>query len=129
LPPFVDVPLQGGCRFDGWREFLVTGADVETRRVSADGHAAHVAKGRVHYLGGRPDAETTRVIVGELLRDAGLEPRELHRDIRIRDNGDIRYVFNYGPETVDVLNLVDTGSVLFGETQLAPRGVLAIRKT
>ncbi|MCK5746810.1 MAG: beta-galactosidase, partial [Oricola sp.] len=50
LPPFVDVPLQGGCRFDGWREFLVTGADVETRRVSADGHAAHVAKGRVHYL-------------------------------------------------------------------------------
>jgi len=41
----------------------------------------------------------------------------------------MRYVFNYGPETVDVLNLVDTGSVLFGETQLAPRGVLAIRKT
>ena len=64
-----------------------------------------------------------------VLREAGLEPRELHRDIRIRDNGDMRYVFNYGPETVDVLNLVDTGSVLFGETQLAPRGVLAIRKT
>ena len=128
LPPFVDVPLQGGGRFDGWREFLETGEDVETRRVSEDGHAAHVAMERVHYLGGRPDADTAKIIVAELLREAGLEPRELHRDIRIRDNGDMRYVFNYGPETVDILDLVDTKAVLFGETQLAPRDVLAFRK-
>lgn len=128
LPPFVDVPLEGGGRFDGWREFLVPGSGVDIRRMSEDGHAAHVRHGRVHYLGGRPDAETAKSIVGELLREAGIETVDLHRDIRVRDNGGIRYVFNYGPETVDVGMLADSADVLFGDKQLGPRDVLAIRR-
>ena len=53
---------------------------------------------------------------------------DLHRDIRIRDNGAVRYVFNYGPETVDVGDLAEGRQVLFGETALPPRGVLALAR-
>lgn len=128
LPPFVDVPLQGGGRFDGWRDFLVLGDNLTTHRVSGDGHDAHVSQGRVHYLGGRPDAETAKAVIGELLREAGVEVLDLHRDTRVRDNGSVRYVFNYGPETVDVGEIAGGAEVLFGDTLLGPRGVLALRR-
>lgn len=128
LPPFVDVPIaEGGC-FVGWREFPVFGAGVESRRVSEDGHAAHVFQGRMHYLAGRPDAETARAVVGDLLHEAGIETLDLHRDIRVRDNGGIRYVFNYGPEAVDTGDIVGDAEVLFGQARLGPRGVLALRR-
>ncbi|GAB4354059.1 MAG: beta-galactosidase [Oricola sp.] len=128
LPPFVCVPLEGGGRFEGWREFLVPGPGVETRRVSEDGHEAHVAQGRIHYLGGRPDEDAAKAVVGELLGEAGIAMLELHRDIRVRDNGGIRFVFNYGPETVEVSDIVGGREVLFGEVRLGPRGVLAVRR-
>ncbi|WP_457938360.1 beta-galactosidase [Mesorhizobium sp. 10J20-29] len=127
IPPFVDVPLEGGGRFTGWREFLVLGRDVETVRSSVDRHAAHVKFGSVHYLGGRPDAETAGTIVGELLQQAGVETLDLHRDIRVRDNGDVRYVFNYGPETVDVSKVVGEAEVLLGKSLLAARELVAFR--
>jgi beta-galactosidase len=129
IPPFVDVPLEGGGRFTGWREFLVPGEGVETVRSSADGHAAHVRRGRVHYLGGRPDAGTALAIAGELLQQAGVETLDLPRDIRVRDNGGVRYVFNYGPDTVDVSALTKDAEALFGEAVLAPREVLALKRT
>lgn len=128
LPPFVDVPLEGGGRFDGWREFLVPGPRTEIRRVSADGQPAQVSQGKAHYLGGRPDAATAKAIVGDLLTEAGVERLDLHRDVRVRDNGAIRYVFNYGPETVDVSAIVGAARVLFGSARLEPRGVIAVRR-
>ncbi len=129
IPPFVDVPLQGGGKFEGWREFLVAGDAVQTVRHSLDGHAAHLANGRIHYLGGRPDRELAKAIVGELLAQAGIEAHTLHDDVRIRNNGAVRFIFNYGPETLDVANIVGDAEILFGKSMLEPRGVLAVRRT
>jgi beta-galactosidase len=127
LPPFANVPLADGGRFDGWREFLVPGDGVVTKRAATDGHPAHVAQGRAHYLGGRPDEETAKAIMDEILREAGIETLGLHRDIRVRDNGAVRYVFNYGPEPVDVADILDGAQTLFGTTVLPPREVAAFR--
>ncbi|WP_193178561.1 beta-galactosidase [Oricola nitratireducens] len=127
LPPFASVPLADGGRFDGWREFLVPGNGVVTKRAATDGHPAHVAQGRVHYLGGRPDEETAKAITDEILQEAGIETLDLHRDIRVRDNGAVRYVFNYGPEPVDVADIFDGAQTLFGTTVLPPREVAAFR--
>ncbi|TCD16328.1 beta-galactosidase [Oricola cellulosilytica] len=128
LPPFVDVPLAEGGRFNGWREFVMPGEGVKAVRMSKDGYAAHLTNGRIHYLAGRPDEETAKAVVGELLRQAGVEALDLHRDIRVRDNGGVRYVFNYGPDSVDVSGIAGEGEILFGETVLAPRAVLAFRR-
>jgi beta-galactosidase len=125
LPPIVDVPLQNGGSFDGWREFLVPGEGVEVARTSIDGHAAQLRSGRVSYLGGRPNDELALTIVGEMLAQAGVDAAPLPEGVRIRDNGNIRFVINYGDEPADVSALVAGRDLLFGQQPLAAREVLA----
>jgi len=127
-PPFAPVPLDNGAAFEGWREFVRHGDDVTVEARCADGHPAHLSKGHVHYLAGRPDGALADSLVRRVLSDAGIAPLDMHRDVRIRDNGAIRYVFNYGPEPVDVSQWTRVGDVLLGETMLAPRGVAAVRR-
>ncbi len=127
LPPFADVAMAGEGAFQGWREFLVSGEGVETVRVSQDGHAAQVSQGGVTYLGGRPDPILAAAVIGEALTAAGIEATMLHRDIRIRDNGKIRFILNYGPETVDVSDLIHGRAVLMGQSPLPPHDLLVIQ--
>ncbi|MCO6187674.1 beta-galactosidase [Rhizobium sp. L1K21] len=127
IPPFVDVPLSEGGAFQGWREFLVPGEGVETVRTSQDGHAAQLSQGRVSYLGGRPDPELAASVIGELLAKTGIEGKRLHRDVRIRDNGKVRFIFNYGPETVDVGDVLEGREVLIGQNPLGPHDLIAVR--
>lgn len=127
-PPFAPVALDNGTMFEGWREFVRHGDDVTVQARCADGHPAHLVKGRVHYLAGRPDARLADSVVRRVLADAGIAPLDLHRDVRIRDNGAIRYLFNYGPEPVDVSPWTGKGDALLGETPLEPRGVMAVRR-
>ena len=128
VPPFADIPLAEGGSLQGWREFLTAGDGVRVLRSSTDRHAAHLASGNVHYLGGRPDEEAALAVIGDVLAQAGIETSNLHNDIRIRDNGRVRYVFNYGPETVDVGDLTAGHAVLFGANPLEPRQVLALAR-
>ncbi|MEX0954524.1 MAG: beta-galactosidase [Rhizobiaceae bacterium] len=125
LPPFVDIPLADNGRFVRWREFLVPGEGVETVRSSRDGHAAQLSSGKTDYLGGWPDDATALAVIGEIAVRAGIETIALHHDIRIHDNGGVRYVFNYGPEAVDVTEITGERPLLFGNSQLLPRDVLA----
>ena len=67
-------------------------------------------------------------IVRRAMRQAGIEPLDLPQDVRIRDNGSVRYVFNYGPEAVYVSEIAGPGEVLMGDAALPPRGVMALRK-
>ncbi|MEQ8401199.1 MAG: beta-galactosidase [Roseitalea porphyridii] len=128
-PPFAPVALADGTHFEGWREFVRIDAEtVEVELESADGHPAWLVNGRVHYLAGRPGDAMADRVVRRLLADAGLGAHALHRDVRIRDNGDLRHVFNYGPETVDVSGLVEDHAVALGDTALEPRGVLVLRR-
>ncbi len=128
-PPFAPVALADGTRFQGWREFVRIAAEtVRVELESADGHPAWIVNGRVLYLAGRPDEALADNVVRHLMDDAGLTAHALHRDVRIRDNGDLRYVFNYGPETVDVSDLVEDHAIVLGAAALEPRGVLVLRR-
>ncbi|WP_306117307.1 MULTISPECIES: beta-galactosidase [unclassified Roseitalea] len=128
-PPFAPVPLADGTHFEGWREFVrVGGGEVETVLKSQDGHAAHLRCGRIDYLAGRPDAALAETIVRAALARAGLAAIDLPRDVRIRDHGALRYVFNYGPEPATVPDAAMAGTVVLGANPLPPRGVMALRR-
>ena len=116
--------------FETWREFVVAAEDVETIDRTADGEIAFCAdkSGRFHYLAGDPNAAYADRIVGYLCGKAGVRTQRLHRDLRIRDNGPTRYIFNYGPEPVDISHLVDGAPLLIGSTELGPCGIAAFRR-
>ncbi len=125
-PSFAPVMLENGLAFEGWREFLrMRDEAVHLHLASVDGHAAWVSNGPVHYLAGRPDKALADLVVRKLLQEAGLPALDLHRDIRVRDNGSVRFVFNHGPEAVDVSDLLGSAAPLMGSTILAPRDVVA----
>ncbi|MEL6920836.1 MAG: beta-galactosidase trimerization domain-containing protein, partial [Pseudomonadota bacterium] len=127
-PPFAPVHCENTALLEGWREFLRMGDDVTTLVKSLDGYPAHVTNGRVHYIAGRPGPRMADQVVRRALREAGIEPVDMPPDVRIRDNGSTRYIFNYGPEAVYVSELAGPGEVLMGDPALPPCGVMAIRK-
>lgn len=127
-PPFSPVECENRALLEGWREFLTVGEDVDVLVSSVDGYPAHVTNGRVHYIAGRPGPRMADQIVRRAMRQAAIEPLDLPPDVRIRDNGNVRYVFNYGPEAVYVSEIAGPGEVIMGDAALPPRGVLAMRK-
>ena len=112
-------------RFEGWREFLALGPGVETLLSCCDGAPALARQGRGCYLAGRPDEALLAEITQRLLADAGLASLELPQDIRIRDNGETRFAFNYGAQDADISSLVGNAPLLLGDRLLPPCGVAA----
>jgi beta-galactosidase len=131
LPEGVAVPFagRGGPAFERWREFLVPGKDCKVLRKTADGQAALVAAkdGRVRYLGGWPNEALATEMIGAILKEIGLPAAPLHRDLRMRDNGPLRFVFNHGPEPVSIAGLVKGKKLLLGSKTLPSCGVAAYR--
>jgi hypothetical protein len=54
--------------------------------------------GTRRYLAGHPNETFLDDLLRRLIAQAGIPPLDLPEDIRIRDNGAIRFVFNYGRE-------------------------------
>jgi beta-galactosidase len=131
LRPGVRIEAAGsnaGGGFDGWREFLVTGEGAEVEIAASDGEPMLVRSRRTRYLAGRPDRALAEQVVLKLLDAAGVSMLQLHPDVRVRDNGALRYVFNYGPEPVEIADLVGGAELLLGSLKLPPCGVAAFRR-
>jgi beta-galactosidase len=126
--PVAVAGSNGGAAFEGWREFVVPGSGTEAALVSADGEVVLARNAGAFYLAGRPNAQLADAVVRRVLDAAGVAALVIHPDIRIRDNGNVRYVFNYGPEAVDVSSLLDGREPLIGDAQLEPCGVLVFNK-
>ena len=58
-----------------------------------------------------------------MLDAAGIDHAELPRDIRIRDNGNLRYIFNHGPDAINVSRFVGENRLVLGERSLPQCGV------
>ncbi|MDE2018702.1 MAG: beta-galactosidase, partial [Hyphomicrobiales bacterium] len=123
LPPGERVPVAGGGAFEGWREFVEAGAGADVLDVCQDGAPAFVRRGRLHYLAGRPDADLLTRVVDALLAQAGVAGLDLPRDLRIRDRGDLRYVFNFGPDAIDARDVLTGFDMKMGGTEVPPKGV------
>ncbi|MEM0900842.1 MAG: beta-galactosidase [Pseudomonadota bacterium] len=123
-PPFAKLAVEDDLGLvDGWREFGRAGGAVSCRLKDVEGVPSWYQAGRVHYVTVRPDQQLSNHIAREISVEAGLIIYDLHRDVRIRRNGRLRYVFNYGPEAVDVSDLVCADKLVHGTSQLSPRGV------
>jgi beta-galactosidase len=115
--------------FEGWREFLILSDEVETVLASQDGACALARRDNRYYLAGWPDETLLDAVLARLLAEAGVAALTLPRDIRVRDNGALRFVFNYGPEPADISSLLGDAALLLGEKILPPCGVAAFALT
>jgi beta-galactosidase len=129
LRPGTTISVAGthGC-FVQWREILSLGGGVEAVLETDRGEVALARGDRFFYLAGWPDETLLDEILRRLLAHAGVEPLDLHADIRVRDNGALRYVFNYGQEPVDISPLVGEAPLLLGDIILPPCGVTVFRR-
>ena len=118
----------GGQAFVKWQEYAVPGAGVETRLATTGGEAALLVQGRAFYLAGQPNAALAQDVMARLLTAAGLPVLDLPQDIRIRDNGPLRYMFNYGPDAVDIGALAQGAELLLGDVMLGSCGVAVWRR-
>ena len=117
------------CAFETWREFVQPTGPLKVIDRCVDGETAFCSdpEGRVHYLAGQPTAAYASQIVERLCSAAKIRINRLHRDIRMRDNGTVRYIFNYGPDVVDIRQWTEGRPLLLGSDQLEPCGVAAFR--
>jgi beta-galactosidase len=129
LRPGVTIEVAGSRgRFERWREILTLGEGVEPVLATMDDEVALVCSARRFYLAGWPDPAFLDEILARLLERAGLDRLELPETIRVRDHGPLRYVFNYGPEVVDIAPIVGDAHLDLGETCLPPCGVALFRR-
>ncbi|MGJ0394645.1 MAG: beta-galactosidase [Methylocystis sp.] len=128
LRPGAFVKMAGEGAFLRWREFLLLGERVQPELLSDDGETALARSGRVFYLSGWPDDDFLASVLRRVLRAAEIATLDLAENIRIRDNGAMRYIFNYGAEATDVSALIGEETLLLGAPMLEPCGVVAFRR-
>ena len=98
LRPDMGVAVDLGGHVTLWREEIEGTAEVRDR--DHDGRPVTMRTGPLTYLGGWPDPEFLRRILVRACREAGVSTQDLPPDIRIRQAGATRFVFNHGPEAV-----------------------------
>jgi beta-galactosidase len=130
LPEHSPVALASRGEVKCWREFIIAGDTIKVHATTADNEAFHISdeKARVHYITGWADGETYNDLYGALAGQAGLKTLRLHHDIRLRDQGDLRFVFNHGPDAVDVADVLKGYKAIIGTANLEPCGVIVAKK-
>ncbi len=111
-----------------WSETLVLGAEATAEIDGFDGRAVLARSENRFYLAGWPDDALMDQVLERCLAAAGLVGLQLHRDIRVRDNGSWRRIFNYGPEPVDIGALLTDAVLCLGDRVLEPCGVAICRR-
>jgi len=91
------------------------GMDALSRSIQALARS-----GDVFYLSGWPDDELLASVLRRLFQAAQLSTLDLPEDIRVRDNGAMRYIFNYGAEATDVSALIGEETLFRGVRRLMP---------
>lgn len=128
LRPGARIEVENAGAFERWRERLVLGEGAVGELFCADGGAALARADDAFYLAGWPDDALAFSIIRLLLARAQLPALDLPEQIRLRDNGATRYVFNYGSAACDISALIGDSALLLGNASLAPCGVAALRR-
>jgi beta-galactosidase len=130
LRPGVTIAVAGARgRLLHWREIVALGAGVAPILATEGGEVALARRDRIFYLAGWPDETLLDEILIRACELAGVERLGLPPDVRVRDNGALRYVFNHGPEPADISPLVGAAPLLLGDASLPPCGVAAFRRS
>jgi beta-galactosidase len=115
------VETQSGT-FKYWREHAQVGPNAIVEIEGSDNLPALVRQSNLSYICGWPDQNLLQTILTRSAELAKIETCKLPAGIRLRQNGDLTFVFNYGSNERDLKNLVQ-GECVFGDTLLAPCGV------
>lgn len=99
LRPDMPVQVRSGGAVTLWREELEGNATVMDEDM--EGRPITMRQGNLTYLGGWPDPQFLRHILIRACADAGMETIDLPPDIRVREAGATRFVFNHGPDPVE----------------------------
>ncbi len=95
-----------------------------------DGRGVVFAHDRVRYLAAWPDAVLLNRVLSAMAGEAALAVVALPPDVRLRRHGDLSFAFNFGPETIDLSQiLADAGGFDFqlGSKLISPAGVTVWR--
>ncbi len=95
----MQIMVADGGALKLWFEQIETSDEVI--EVTTSGAPALARSGNLSYLAGWPDEVLLSRILTRTAIAAGLSPQVLPQDIRIRDTGKTRFVFNHGPEAVE----------------------------
>jgi beta-galactosidase len=98
LRPDTPEPFADGGHYMLWREQIETTENV--LEADAQNRPLMVRARNLSYLAAWPDAAALRRILTRAATDASLTPQDLPQDIRIRDTGQTRFIFNHGPDPV-----------------------------
>lgn len=123
----IAVDAERGAAFECWHEIVAAGSARTVYRCDDDAPAL-TRHGRAHYLAGLPNATLRDAVLRHVSREAGLEILKLPESVRIRDNGPLRYVFNYGESDADISAIVGDAPLLLGNRRLVPCGVAIINR-
>ena len=95
-----DMPIvaRNGGHVKLWFEHVETAANVT--EATTTGAPILIQSANLSYLAGWPDETLLERILTRAASTADLSPEALPQDIRIRDTGKTRFVFNHGPEPV-----------------------------
>jgi beta-galactosidase len=99
MRPDMPVAVKQGGHVTLWREDLEGSATVLDEDM--EGRPISLQSGNLTYLGGWPDPQLLRHILLRACSDAGVATRDLPPDIRTRQAGTTRFVFNHGPDPVE----------------------------
>ncbi len=99
LRPDMPLAVAGGGHVTLWREEIEGAAEVLDRL--ADGQPVSMRAGNLTYLAGWPDPAFLRRLLLRACAEAGVATQDLPPDIRLRQSGATRFVFNHGPEPVE----------------------------
>ncbi len=99
LPPGTALPVAGGGSIRHWRETLE--GDAFTLMSTSDGAPLVMSTGKFCYLAGWPDDQLWDRLIRGLTEEEGILTHDLPEDLRVRDTATHRFVFNYGPDTVE----------------------------
>lgn len=114
-----------------WREHVALddrASSLDVRACFADETPFWIAGEQVHYLAGWPDPISAIELFSAIAEQAGLTPRPLGPDLRLRRLGDLELAFNYAPESVSLADIApENTEYLLGSASLPPAGVAAWR--
>ncbi|ARN83715.1 beta-galactosidase [Methylocystis bryophila] len=130
LRPGAQIPVEAAENgaFVRWREIIAAGAEAAVLLRCDDGAPALTRRERFLYLAGLPNDLLRDALLRRLANEAGLTLIDLPEHIRLRDNGPMRYVFNYGERDFDLSPILGEASLLLGERRLPPCGVALFRR-
>jgi beta-galactosidase len=118
VEPGVDISVQG------WLEHV--DAVIEPLTTTNSGRGTVWRSGHLTYIAAATDQTGLKFVLEPLCGQAGLQPVDLPRDIRLRSNGKLRFAFNYGTAPVELPELL-AGEFQCGSRTIEPAGVSVFR--